>query len=819
MLRKSLATLGIAIAAAVCLDGVYAAEKKTSAAQTAVAAPAVPAMAAADQRALLDKYCITCHSDRMKAGGLVLEKSKVDVENLPARADVWEKVVRKLHSGTMPPSGRPRPDKATLAAFMGSIEGTLDRAANAAPNPGRPAIHRLNRVEYVNAIRDLLALEIDGKALLPADDSGYGFDNIADVLTVSPGLLDRYLSVARKIARLAIGDASTKPLIETVARLPVFLLQDDRMHDELPFGTRGGLVARHNFPVDGDYTIKVFLQRGTMSGAVRGRTEDNQVDVRVDGARVKMIFVPKMAPRGYEVADTSGPLEVPLTVTAGPHTIAVGLLKGTTMVEGWGPSRFPVGSTSFAQVDRTSQDGGIIDMGIDSVQVEGPFNGRMPEDTAARRAIFSCRPPSLAAPAGKSARASEEDACAKSILSRLAYRAYRRPVTADDVTVLMGFYKQGRSEGTFDKGIQFALERLLVAPDFLFRVEGSGAGVKPGTVHQLTDFEIASRLSFFLWSSLPDVELLDAASKGRLKDPVVLEKQIARMLGDDRAGALLTNFFGQWLYTRNVQSMVPDPTIYPEFDDNLRAAFEQETALFLRSQLAEDRSVLELLTSNYTFVNERLAKHYGIPNIYGSHFRRITLPDDRRGGLLGQGSILLVTSYATRTSPVLRGKWLMQNILGTPPPPPPPDVPPFEATKIEGTLRQRMETHRKNPVCATCHSQIDPLGFALENFDGIGKYRALDGRAPVDASGVLPDGTKFDGPATFRKVLMEQREAFIMTLTEKLLTYGLGRGAEYYDMPAVRKIMRDAASRDYRWSAIIMGIVRSTPFQMRRSES
>ena len=799
--------VGVALCALVCGTALSAAPRQSPAARPGALAPARDTPTPDAQRALLNKYCITCHSTRLKTGGLVLEG--IDVRDVGGRTELWEKVTRKLHSGSMPPAGQPRPARAELHALASALEQGLDAAALASPNPGRPAIHRLNRVEYVNAIRDLLALEIDGKALLPGDDSGFGFDNIADVLTVTPGLLDRYLSVARKIARLALGDTSIKPVVETVTRLPVFLQQADRMHEELPFGTRGGAVARHTFPLDGDYTIKVFLQRGTMSGAVRGLTEDNQVDIRLDGERVKFVLVPKAASRGYEVADTSAPLEARVTVTAGQHTIGIALLKGTTVVEGWGPSRMPVGSTSFAQVDRTSQDGGVIEMGIDSVTVEGPFNGSAPADTATRRAIFTCRP----------ARAAEDEACARGILSKLAYRAYRRPVTADDIDTLMTFYRTGRSEGAFDRGIQFALERLLVAPDFLFRVEGTRAKVKPGTVHQLDDYELASRLSFFLWSSMPDTVLLDLAAKGRLKDPVVLEGQIRRLLRDDKAEAFLSNFFGQWLYTRNISQVTPDPTNYPEFDDNLRAAFQVETGMFLASQIRDDRPVVELLTANYTFTNERLARHYGIPNVYGSHFRRVALPDDRRAGLLGQGSVLTVTAYATRTSPVLRGKWLMQNILGTPPPPPPANVPPLENTKVEGTLRQRMELHRKNPVCATCHAQIDPLGFALENFDAIGRFREMDGPTRVDASGVLPDGTTFDGPASFRKVLLAQRAAYLTTLTEKLMTYALGRGVEASDMPAVREAIRESAGKDHRWSALILGIVRSTPFQMRRSES
>jgi hypothetical protein len=740
----------------------------------------------------------------------------MDLEDVSHNPEAWEKVVRKLRAGVMPPAGMPRPDRAGYHSVIGFLETGLDRAAVATPNPGRPVLHRLNRNEYANAIRDLLALDVDGKSLLPGDDSGYGFDNIADVLKVSPGLLDRYLSAAQKIARVAIGDSTMRPTVATYKVPYLVLRQDERVSEDLPFGSRGGVAIRHYFPLDGEYAIKMRLQRKEFNAGaeIRGLDVKNQIDLRLDGARVKLFTLDV---RAYGTVDTyedhgDDGLEIRVPVKAGTRVIGITFPKTTWYVEGVVPSLLPAGSNAYASGKKSDLSYGKIESGVDQVDIAGPFDARVADDTASRRQIFVCRP---TAP-------KDEEPCAKKILSTLARSAYRRPAMDEDVQTLLGFYRSGRSNSDFDAGIRRALERLLTDPDFLFRVQRDPANVAPGAVYRIDDFELASRLSFFLWSSIPDDQLLDLAGHSKLKDPVVLEQQVRRMLGDARSKALVNNFFGQWLYLRNIPTAARDSKEFPDWDENLREAFQRETELFLESQLREDRSATELLTANYTFVNERLARHYGIPNMYGNQFRRVTFSDDRRGGLLGQGSVLTVTSYANRTSPVFRGKWLLENILGTPPPPPPPNVPPFpeaDGKSQPTSVRARMEEHRKNPVCASCHSMLDPMGFALENFDAIGAWRTTEASAPIDASGALPDGSKFDGPATFRKALLANREAFMLTLTEKLLTYSLGRGAEYYDMPAVRAITREAASSDDRWSALILSLVKSMPFQMRRAES
>ena len=816
LLKASVGCIGIAVVGAGDLQAARVPVTSPSARQAVSSqTPSSPGSSLAPQRrALLDRYCVTCHNEKLKTAGLMLDK--MDVEQIGAGAEVWEKVVRKLRGGVMPPANRPRPDKVTIDGFIASLETALDRAAAAAPNPGRPAIHRLNRAEYTNAIRDLLGLEIDGRSLLPGDDSGYGFDNIAEVLTVSPGLLERYLLLAKQISRLAIGDPTMRPTVATY-KVPYSFVQDDRMSEDLSFGSRGGAAIRHYFPVDGEYLVKIRLQRQSLEigHVIRGLDVRNQVDVRLDHARVKLftLDVRDYGSGGYrdteDLADAH--LEVRIPVKAGMRIVGVSLNKRTWYTEGVGMSRLPPASDAYASGRKSEQNFGKIEAGVDEINIAGPFNATAPQDTLSRRRIFVCRPIGP----------QDEEPCAKTILSTLARRAYRRPVTDADVRTLLGFYQGGQAEGGFEKGVQRALERILTDPDFLFRVERDPANVAPGAVYRLSGLELASRLSFFLWSSIPDDELLDLAASGKLSDPVVLDQQVRRMLRDARAKALLSNFFGQWLYLRNVVTHKPDPFVFPEFDDGLREAFQRETELFLETQLREDRSATELLTANYTFVNGRLARHYGIPNVYGSRFRRVTLRDDGRSGLLGQGSLLTVTSYANRTSPVLRGKWLLENILGTPPPAPPANVPDLkddEASQAT-SMRARMEQHRKNPVCASCHWMIDPLGFALENFDGIGKWRATEAGTSIDASGTLPDGTTFDGPATFREALLEHRETFIRTLTEKLLTYALGRGVEYYDMPAVRTIMREAALSDDRWSSLILEIVKSPPFQMRRSES
>ena len=756
-------------------------EPAFTAQQTSGAAPAV------SPRAVLDRYCVTCHNERLLTGGLALDIANVDeINEDPA---VWEKVLQKLRTGVMPPSQRPRPDTNTYKSLISYFETALDHAAAANPNPGRPAVHRLNRAEYTNAIRDLLMLNVDGRSLLPADDSGYGFDNIGDVLSVSPGLLERYLLAAAKISRRAVGDPTLRPATAIYKTSPL-LSQDDRVSENLPFGSRGGIAVRHHFPLDAEYVVKITL-RG------RARTP-HKLDVRLDHKRVNL----------FDLAERE-PLEVRLRVNAGTRLVGVsfvGALEQSLPVDGRPP---PPPITSFAFTLYPN------DPAVASIEIVGPYDGQVPEETPSRRAIFVCYP----------ATTQDERPCAEEIIGTLARRAYRRPVTNIDIRPLLASYEQGRSEGRgFEDGIRWALETILVSPKFLFRIERDPANVAPGKPHRISDLELASRLSFFLWSSIPDDDLVDIAVRGDLSDPAVLERQARRMLDDPRANALVENFAGQWLYLRNLRTVAPDTTQFPDFDDNLREALRRETELFVESQIREDRSVHDLLRGNYTFVNERLARHYGIPNVYGNHFRRVTFNDDRRGGLLGQGSILTVTSYPHRTSPVLRGKWLLENLLGAPPPPPPPDVPELSENKDgekPATMRERMAQHRANPACATCHATIDPLGFALENFDAVGRWRAHDGAADtlIDASGSLPDGAAFDGPASFRDALLREpwSNEFVRTITENLLTYALGRGLEYYDAPAVREVVRKATPVGYRWSSLFLGIVESTPFQMRSS--
>lgn len=746
------------------------------------------------QRALLDRYCVNCHSQKLKTAGVVLEGINIDD---PGAGAVWEKVLRKVRTGEMPPPGLPRPAAAGSASFISWLESTLDQAAAAHPNPGRPAIHRLNRAEYSNAIRDLLALDIDPGATLPADDSGYGFDNIGDVLSVSPILLERYMSVARKISRLAVGDPGIRPSVEqySVARN---VLQDDRSSDDLPLGSRGGMAVRHPFPLDAEYSIRVHVRapRGGLRGGDAGLPP--KLDIRLDGARLKLFDVAAGNPQGND--DEQGLYEIRVPVKAGTRLVGVTFLKETAEVEGVLQPRLTGPAAAFNPRPAS----------LDYVQIGGPFQATGPGDTPSRARIFLCHP----------ATQKEEEPCAMKILSSLARHAYRRPVTDADLRPLLSFYETGRRDGNFEAGIEMALRRMLVSPDFLFRIERDPPGSAPGSVYRINEFELASRLSFFLWSSIPDNQLLELAERGKLKESAVFEQQVRRMLDDSRSKALVRNFAGQWVYLRNLALLKPDPDVFPEFDESLRDAFQRETELFFETILREDRSVVDLLDANFSFLNQRLARHYQIPNVYGSHFRRVTFNSNERGGLLGQGSILTVTSYPTRTSPVLRGKWILENLLGTPPPPPPANVPDLKAKSDDGTplsLRQQMEKHRANPACAGCHARMDPLGFALENYDGIGKWRTHDAKNEIDSSGALPDGTKFHGPAELRKVLLSRRDEFVGNLSEKLLTYALGRGLEYYDKPAVRTITRAAARDDYRLSAIIMAVVKSTPFQMRRS--
>ncbi len=769
---------------------------------------------AAQYRTLLNRYCVTCHNEKLHTAGLTLEK--LDVEKTPEGAAVWEKVIQKLRTRAMPPAGAAKPDDSAYDGFASYLETALDRAAAADPNPGRPTLRRLNRAEYRNAVRDLLSIDYDVATLLPADDSRYGFDNVGDVLTISPLLSERYIAAARKISRLAVGDPSTGPGFETYD-VPKYLMQDDRVAEDLPFGSRGGTAIRHVFPLDGEYVVKIRLQRNSRD-YIRGLAEAHQLDLRLGGTRIKSFIIGgehrgRSAPvfssgqigdvkqEDYErTADDA--LQFRFPVKAGTHLVSVDFLKQSVVPEG------PL-QPRMTQYDFTQYKGG--QPAVATIAIGGPYQAAGPGDTLSRRIIFICRP----------AMGNDEEPCAEKTLSALAHRAYRRPLQDDDVKTLMNFYNSGRRDGGFEEGIETALERILAGPEFLFRIERDPQKAAPDTPYRISDLELASRLSFFLWSSIPDQELLEVAEKGGLRDPVILEQQTRRMLADSRSKALVSNFAGQWLYLRNLSSISPDSELFPYFDDNLRDAFRQETELFFESMLREDRSLLDLLRADYTFVNERLAQHYGITNIYGDRFRRVRISKEERRGLLGQGSILTVTSYANRTSPVIRGKWVLENILDAPPPPPPPNVPALKDHNAEGkilSMRQQMEQHRANPVCASCHRVMDPIGFALENFDATGMWRTTDATAPIDPSGVLPDGTKFDGPAGLRGVLLQRGEQFANTVTERLLTYALGRGVEYYDAPAVRKIVREAASNDYRWSSIILGIIKSTPFQMRRSQ-
>jgi hypothetical protein len=770
-------------------------------------------------RALLDKYCVTCHNARTKSGGLVLDKDAIDVERPPERAEVWEKVIRKLHGRMMPPQGMPRPDEATLDAFAASLETSIDRVALTTPNPGRSPLHRLNRSEYAAAVRDVLALDIDATALLPADDEANGFDNIADVLRVSPSLLEQYLTAARKVSALAVGDPATTP-VGTVYRVPPDRAQGDHI-EGLPLGTRGGILVHHNFPLDATYEFNAVLLQNIV-GYVPGLEWPHELEISVDGVRV--FAAPVGGDEDNKLSDTNlaqtketldRRLRTRVPVKAGPHAVGVTFLRKNSA-----QSDEPL-QPFTRNLDLQDMNGVPI---INFMQITGPFAVTGPGDTPSRRKIFVCNP-STEVKSDPSRRSSSENAasegeCAKRVLANLARRAYRRPVSGAEVEDLLGFYNAGRKRGTFESGIEEALTLVLASPKFLFRAEPDPPQVAAGAVYPVSDLELASRLSFFLWSTIPDDELVTVAGQGKLRDPAVLDKQVRRMLADPRSKALVDNFAAQWLFLRNLQSFIPDSDEFPNWDDNLRQAMRQETSLFFESIMREDRNVLDLLTANYTYINERLARHYGIPNVYGSQFRRVTIPDDNRRGLLGQGSVLAVTSYPNRTSPVLRGKYILENILGTPPPSPPANVPPLKETGDGGkvmSLRALLEQHRASPACATCHRIMDPLGFSLENFDATGKWRVKEEAGVVDASGQLADGTPVDGPAALRKAILKRPEQFVRTMTEKMLTYGLGRGLEYYDMPVVRSIARDAAGQNYRFSSIVLGIVRSTPFQMKKA--
>jgi hypothetical protein len=751
------------------------------------------------QRAVLDQYCVTCHNQKLKTAGLQLDK--MDLAHVGEQAEAWEKVVRKLRAGMMPPQGLPRPAPAAYEALTVALETELDRGAAAKPKLAAPGVHRANRTEYADAIHNLLALDIDPAAYLPADDASYGFDNVASGLNVSPALVEGYVSAATKISRLALGH-ETEPA-RKVYHVREDYSQEDHV-DGLSFGTRGGMLIRHYFPADGEYVISWIPVRTSVSGLYGGDSEDEKLELTIDGEREKLFKIGTDVP----LSTNKDKNEVRVTVKAGQRTIGLAFIA-TTYVPNVDLNRHYKRSI----LDDNLIDGFTFTPQVSSVTVAGPYNAVRSSDTPSRRKIFVCRP----------ADAAEEMPCARKILSTLARQAYRRPVTAADTETLLSFYQAGRNNGTFDDGIERALQLILAHPEFVFRTEDAPANAKPGQPYRVSDLELASRLSFFLWSTGPDDELMNLAVQNKLRNPGIFEQQVRRMIADPRSSELVKNFAGQWLQLRTLQSSTPEGVIYPDFDDNLRQAFRTEAEMFFESIVREDRSVIDLLNGDYTFVNERLAAHYGIPNVYGSRFRRVKLDGalDVRRGLLGKGSFELVTSVADRTSPVQRGKWVLTNILGVIPPDPPPGVPTLKETgnggaPVEQTMRQRMEEHRTNPACASCHKMMDPIGFALENFDGVGTWRTKQLGQTLDASGQLTDGTKINGVVDLREALVRHSPQFVRTVTEKLLTYALGRGVEYQDMPVVRSIVRDAEHNDYRFSSLLMGIVKSDPFQMNR---
>jgi Protein of unknown function (DUF1592)/Protein of unknown function (DUF1588)/Protein of unknown function (DUF1585)/Protein of unknown function (DUF1595)/Protein of unknown function (DUF1587)/Cytochrome C oxidase, cbb3-type, subunit III len=757
----------------------------------------------ATERALVNKYCVVCHSDKLKTGGISLQSA--DMTNIPAGAETWEKVIHKLSLGAMPPQGMPRPDQASVDHLVSWLTASIDHASAAHPNPGRATLHRLNRTEYANAIHDVLGLEVDPAPLLPADDESYGFDDIADVLRTSPSLLERYMSASWNLSRLAVGDPNISADTTTYRAKPD-LSQNEHM-DGLPLGTRGGLAIRHYFPLDGEYTIKVRLWRAT-ADVIKGLEELHQVEISIDGQRVKLATIGgkdeqelSYTNSGKSAEEIDTRLTVRVPVKAGMRTVVA-----TFMAEGESQDDNILEPFERANLDPLDFRGLPA---VDRVSITGPLKSTGPGDTASRKLIFTCRPHDQA----------EEVPCAKKIIGTLARKAFRRPVNDNDLETLLSFYQKGRNEGgTFDSGIEAAIQLILASPEFLFRFEPDPVALAPGAVYRVSDLELASRLSFFLWSSIPDEQLLTLAAAGKLHEPAVLEGQVKRMLADPRSKALVDNFADQWLYLRNLKNINPDFETFPDFDDNLRQAMKQETDLFIGNIIHEDRSILDLIDANYSFINERLARHYGIPNIYGSDFRRVTLTDENRRGLLGQASILTVTSLPTRTSPVDRGKWILTNLIGMPPNPPPPNVPALKEHSDPGkltSLRQRLEEHRQNEPCKSCHKLMDPIGFSLENFDAIGQWRTTDEGAKIDPSGVMFNGAKIDGPESLRAILMAKPEIFASVFTEKLMTYGLGRGVQYYDMPAIRAIVRAARKNDYRLSAIVLGIVKSAPFQMK----
>ena len=766
--------------------------------QTSTGRPAVRYVAANAVAEALDNYCTTCHNSKAKTGGVVIDTKSLST--VSSNAETWEKVIRQLRAESMPPPGMPRPDKATYQKLAAHLEGELNRSAALKPNPGQqPNLHRLTRSEYKNAIRDVLALqdlpkEMDFTLLLPADNASSGFDNISDLLYISPATMERYLDAAQKISRLAVGDVNI-PLMVNIHRSPLEGPQGTRV-EELPLGTRGGMAVKSYFPVDAEYDFQVEMAGG--GGGFGGPREAHQLEVTIDGERKHVFTIggpPAPGAAGGGRRGAAAPTEVRLPVKAGPHLIGITFVQHTEALD--------EATLRPRMRSRGTQPS------VGAVTIRGPIKPTGPGVTPSRAKILTCQPKS----------ATEELPCAKQVLTSLMKHAYRRPSTAADLAVVMPFYDEGRQGGSFDLGIQTALERILVSPQFLYRIERDPATAKAGSSYRLNDLEFASRLSFFLWSSVPDDELLTAATSGRLRQPAVLTQQVRRMMADPRSDSLVNNFAAQWLYLRDIDVKEPDLFLFRDFDAGLRESFERETELFLASVFRENKPVRELLTANYSFLNERLAKHYGIPNIRGSQFRRVTFPaGSPRGGLLGQGGILTLTSYSTRTSPVLRGKYVLENLLASPPPPPPANVPSLKTESKPGeelTLRQAMIAHRANPACAGCHAKMDPIGFAMENFDAVGRWREQDGGKPIDVSSTLVDGTVVNGMPGVKELVLKNPERFVGALTEKLMMYAVGRNVQYFDAPAVRQIVRESATTDYRFESLVLGVVRSTPFQMR----
>jgi hypothetical protein len=761
-----------------------------------VAAEKAPANQGVLKR-FVSSHCLDCHDAATKEAGVALDE--LLSADIAGNVEAWEKVVRKLTSRQMPPLDSTRPKEQEYDAAVGVLAAALDQAAARRPNPGRTeTFRRLNRTEYQNTIRDLLALEVDVASLLPPDESSHGFDNIT-ITDLSPTLINRYITSAQSIARQAVGTPPRAPREDTF-RMKPDVTQDVHL-EGLPIGTRGGMLIDYHFPQDGEYEVQIRLMRDRNEG-VEGLGEAHELEVMLDRERVELLTV-KPPPSGQSDQNVDANLKTGVKATAGPHKVGVAFVKkASSLLE---TTRQPLNvHFNFYRHPR-------IGPAVYQVSIVGPFDANGGGETPSRRRIFICKPTG----------AGDEEECAKRILANLARRAFRRPADDEDLKPLLDFYRKGRAEGDFEAGIEAALSALLVNPQFLLRIERDLSGVAAGTAYRIAPVELASRLSYFLWSSMPDDELLELAESGELSRAEVLEGQVRRMLADERSRSLVSNFAGQWLYLRNLESVIPDMRLYPDFDDNLRQAMRRETEMLFEDMLREDRSVLELIKSDYTYLNERLAKHYGIPHVYGSRFRRVSLEEgSHRGGLLRHGSILAVTSYATRTSPVIRGQWVLKNLIGMPPPPPPDNVPPLEDNTVAAHLpvRERLKQHRANEACASCHQMIDPPGFALENFDAVGRWREMEAGQAIDAAGGMPDGSEFAGVEGLEKALLDRPELFVRTMTEKLMTFGLGRGVEYFDAPAIRKIVADAREDNYRFSRLVLGIVKSTPFQMRMSQ-